>query len=1079
MSSFQQLSAAAGSGKTYALTERFLSLLSKANSSDRSVLCSGATSASYCWPEILAATFTNKAAAEMKERVLASIKRTALEIPDGQKASQWSPQQAEAVLDRILRSYNQLGIRTIDSLLGLLLRVFALELGLHPDFELIFDSSGAMQDALDHIISACAEGDETLIALYTHALDTALYEESVETKKSFGFSLEKRLANSLFDLTKSLLARPEILNELVTDQSQLRQMLLPSFKALTHALDALLENIHNNKLAPCKNFTKFLDKCTALDFFDAVPQSTYAGKETLTQCVLKESKKHVLEHSELCWQKFREACQCYQNQHAALKQAIFLAPSLELAKHMLKYLYHNEQKTGKVLGSTLASRTQHLLDVQCGVPDAFCRLGNRLHHLLIDEFQDTSREQWAAIDPLAEECLSKGGSLFYVGDVKQAIYGWRGGDASLFEEIAKQTSLCRIQSPECKTLHLNWRSQKAIVDFNNDLFALLVRPDFTENFANALFKKYPPQYKAHFIKSLQKTYATAKQTLPPDRKISGGYVRLEQIQGGLSEDIKQQTLKRIEEIIMTELASCRKFSEICILIRNKDHASLLSDALMQRDIPVITESSLRMGLHPIPRQLAALLSIVDFPGNDIAFTQFITGDLFLAASGLDRQTMYDWLSTREQGSLYLTFSKAFPEVWNTWLAPFINQAGLMTPYDLAEDAARAFNVLKLQPQSELFLKRFLELIHKAQESGHSSLSDFLYFWNNKGQEEQLSLPDSVDAVRIMTIHKAKGLEFPVVLLPFVHWPLSTASAYQLMQLEGKNFFTKLGQSLGAPYYEKKIAEAQEQLNLLYVALTRAKEELYVLLPHEVRGSKIHPVHTMLDLAFPFLDQGEKQSGIPYLEWGHALKKKQKKLPIKEARASSLAPSIEEESKVTLMSWLPRLRVYRHLKQLSLDAKLRGEIAHKAMEFLKIPVKQNAQTHQAALIRARSLALQEFPLLAGFSEFERRQLTRDLDTMLAWVLKQAPLRHCLGKGQSEVDIIDHTGSLKRPDFIHFGKNETIILEFKTGEHHQKHHAQLEAYMKTVFRCTHTDSVQGFLVYLDLHIMEELPRAPREH
>ncbi len=1054
MSTLMQLKASAGSGKTYALAKRFLALMGDAENKNESLVCAQSAPSGFSWPEIMAATFTNKAASEMKERVIEAIKRTALEINDQKQKADWSPRKAEITLDRILRSYHRLNIRTIDSLLNLLLKVFALDAGLPPDFELIFDENEPFDQAMDTLISQCEVGDADLSVLFGRALDVLItHDRNSSGKSKPGFWLVQRLRKRLLALVVHGLTHGD---DLLTDQEKMAELLLPSFDAFNLATTSLIQCIEGHGLDAKSPFTKFLAKCSPLELFDGPPSSAYAHKESLEQCIKKASWAAISPFAETCWHDFRQCYACYQYDHAVLNSAYSLAPAVEMADKIGKLMAENERESGQVLNASLPGRVRKLLSGEYGVPDAFCRLGTRLHHLLIDEFQDTSRDQWAAITPLGEECLSKGGSLFYVGDIKQAIYSWRGGDATLFDQVGTQAGLADLaEKSETGSLPCNWRSRGNIVRFNNDLFTRIARPDIASELATAMLGKAPQQEVDDFAATLTHTFADAAQEITQEKDMSGGYLRVELLPGGSVSQSDEQAVDRFEALVADELAARRPLSDICALVRKKDHAAMLCDRLVARGIPVITESSLQLKRHFIPRQLTALLAVIDYPGNDLALTELITGELFTTASGLERDTLYSWLATRLPGPLHLSFQAAFPDAWERCLAPFIRKAGLMTPYDLACDAASFFQVLTRHPEAELFLKRFLEMVHRAGEAGRASLSSFLELWDTKGDEEKVSLPDSVNAVRIMTIHKAKGLQFPVVIVPFMNWLIKSDQDLITMEVNGENVLTTLSKEMGQPYWAKRKREVLEQLNLIYVSFTRAEQELFAFLPNEASrsGPVLKALHLLLnlDLEHPLHEAGTAPPPLPGAG-----------IPTRKPQASS---DDSQTNEVELMAWLPRLRVYRHMEEAGYDARMRGEAAHRATELL-----QPTGDDKTDIIRARTLALYDFPVLATLPAKTRTELKADLDAMLAWMLSHDDLKPWLSSGRSEVSFLDANGALARPDFIHRGKNESVILEFKTGNADPKHALQVRRYLKLLRELEPERAVRGVVVYLDLQTLE---------
>jgi ATP-dependent exoDNAse (exonuclease V) beta subunit len=1082
VSELKRLKAAAGSGKTHALTARFLDLLSGAGGEDGRRACSLAQGGNgadggdggYCWPEILAATFTNKAAAEMKERVVSALKRAALDIPDGQRAD-WPARKAEAMVERILRRYHQLNIRTIDSLLNLLLTVFALDAGLPPDFELTFDEREAFGAALDRIVAACEAGDDRLIAMYDQALAGLLeHERGAGGEPVSGFALTEKLRARLLELAKLLLreeAEPE------TDPERLAAMLVPSYDAYREAARALIACVEGSGAEPLKYFQEFLGRCLPSELFEGLHcQLTYATKPALADCVKKASRERLSEDHERCYADFKARLEDYRIRHAVLHRAYAMAPSVELARRALKEMTRMERASGRVLALTLPGRVRGLLGGEFGVPDAFCRLGARLHHLLLDEFQDTSREQWAAITPLAEECLAKGGSLFYVGDVKQAIYGWRGGDASLFDEVAGQPGLAEmVERPELGSLERNWRSRERVVDFNNDFFSRLTGGDAAYALADALadevLPKAPPESRERFARLLRAAYENPAQLLPEGRDRSGGYVRLSLLPGGTAEDVATQALEAAGDLV-EEILGRRPASDVCLLVRNNIHAGLLCDELVRRGVPVVTESSLKLKAHPVPRQLAALLAVVDYPADDAAFAEFITGDLFLRAAGLGGAEVLDWMAGRGPGPLHLAFREAFPDAWERVLGPFVSKAGLMTPYDLASDAARLLRATHAHPGCELFLKRFLELVHRAGEAGAATLTDFLDLWNERGDEETVPLPESLDAVRIMTGHKAKGLQFPVVAVPFTYWGRRPGPPPPvLVELDGRCVLTGLAAELGAPHYDAQADRALEEVNLLYVACTRAEEELYVFLPDETPKSGGGAALAALKLLHP-LDPAHPEYAL-----GEPERSPRHTPDLPPAHAASEADA-EAEQDPGLMAWLPRLRVYRHMEEGAegtLSATLRGEAAHRAVELLS---GRGAPFRPVDLARARALAMSDFPALAALPEEDRARLEADMDAMLAWVADHGELPGLLASGEAELPMIDADGGLRRADFVHLGEGESVVLELKTGARNPDHARQLGEYLDILATARPGRPARGLLVYLDLRETEAVRGTPPE-
>lgn len=1044
MSELKQVKASAGSGKTYQLTRRFLGLLNAADDSRSPFVCTQALQRGYLWPEILAVTFTNKAAAEMKERVVCGLKEAALDLCLDEPAC--SPHTAFVTLEAILRRYHRLNIRTIDSLLSLLLRLFALEFRIRPDFQLVFDETELFDAAYDRFLSECEENEET-----RHLLESAL-TTLIRSEGRSGFWMQDRVRNRLSELIKYLRTQS---GPLQTDQETIRTLLTGASADFRQAVDSMERFLADTGLPGNKHFTTFLKKCLTIEFFDPPPDSKMIAKESLRDCILAKGKDKVDDRAEAEYIHLQQAFTDYQEAHAILAGAYFLAPAVTMARQLADEMEELQRERGVILGAGLARIVGRLFEHGDAVSEAYCRMGCRLHHLLVDEFQDTSREQWQAIVPLSQECLAKGGSLYYVGDVKQAIYGWRGGDSALFDEIMSQPDLSSLAlNCNCDTLPNNWRSFENVVDFNNTFFANLESHDNALELAQQVLPDASGLFLDDFASELVANFTESSQAVAPKHIDTGGYVRMERLPGGRTEEIENQALEALDTLL-DDLTGRRRYGDIAILVRKHDHATLVCDLLVEKGIPVITENSLQLDRHPIVRQLAALLSFLDFPRDDLAFLTFISGqECFGALSGLDQSTIIDWLNNTGKCPLGVQFRQDFPDIWKRHIEPFYNQSGLMTPYDLVREAIRVFHIFERHPDAELYIRRFLEVIHLAEEKGYTSLSAFLEFWTEKSGEEKVPLPESIDAVRIMTIHKSKGLEFPVVIVPFHHWPVQKDRDYAQRSYQGHRLLTPMRKELGKTWLTSMARSIREQLNLLYVTWTRAREELYGFFTEKPTSS---PALTAMNL---FLDMDDG----PVYEHG----------PLPSERSPSphtMVPVPTNIEKITsdtrLMDWLPRLRVYRHNRdEYFYNERLRGEVAHKTMEHLRVTGNNAYDIH-----RAVKLAMEDFPILDALNAEERAHLQQDLSGMAEWALQHPDLRIWLDQGELEPELMDMDGSFKRLDLL-YRDNALVVADFKTGQPDPKNREQVLGYMRLLRDLYPDQTPVGYLIYLDLREIHEV-------
>ena len=861
-----QISASAGSGKTYTLTRHFLDLLQRAAPLPKASGCAlhGNTSG-YSLAEILAATFTNKAAAEMKTRVVNGLKEEALRelaagepVPGAKQGSGTARQWVE----RILRHYGSLNIRTIDSLLAALVRLSALELALPPDFEPSFDPEeyftplyDALMDELatpppspicrvqgrqgpggcgrsPHLNHIGFDKTETTPFAFPDTDAAALRARLNEACHSLlymgdakGFTTKGRLHAMLRELVDRLLREEPTP---LMDGRAIHARLNALHAEAREACEALLARLEQEELQAAKHFLRYIGNCAASAPCRPLPDSVYQSKRELDECLNKASRGAASAEAEAAFARAMAAVAAYGAALPLFRHALLLAPLSALA-HEIHSRMRGDASGKRLPALCLPNLAGKVLGGESGVSDALCRMGSRLSRLLLDEFQDTSREQWAAILPLAVESLSTGGSLTYVGDVKQAIYGWRGGDARLFDEALADPEL-RAISPraERRELECNWRSHPAVVMHNNAFFSLLARSEVAEEALAAMLPAHTPEaYRARAVREAERNYSQAVQGVPPEKnwdtdpKSAYAGVRLYSVEGPTVAAVQDLVRQRLRSLLRDELLPAWRFGDIAILVRSGDEAALVAGWLGEWGLPVVTENSFLLAAHPLVERLIAFLEFLEYPLDDLAFWEFVSGSECLGPFRPDGLT--DWLartvrvSGRERPPLYRLFQRDFPAVWTRCIEPFHTGAGLMSAYDTLMEAVRHFSIADRMPGQVPFVRRLMELAHLAESRGHSSLAAFLAFWRGCRDDEKLPLPEKMDAVRIMTIHKAKGLEFPVVILPFQHKGKRREPDLAAVRLHGIPILTRAGRELPDIYYPACITDELERLNLLYVA----------------------------------------------------------------------------------------------------------------------------------------------------------------------------------------------------------------------------------------------------------------------
>ena len=851
-----KISASAGSGKTYTLTNEFLTRLHGASTEAPLLGCALNNSlASYSLSEIIAATFTNKAAAEMKSRIVSKLKEQAISQLATAAAAQQDflppqfaaspPYSPQYWVDYIIKNYSSLQIRTIDSLLTTLVRLSVLELGLSPEFTPSFSAEEYFLPAYEALIedlSIPRPAPELFITAtkeqLLHSIDKAC-ETLILTSAKKGYAVKTTLSDTLQELVDRLLKEEPVPN---MDTNEIYALLNTLINNLKTVANTVALGIAQEHLQAAKRFLDYLGKIATWQGFQSFTESAYGKKNELDECLNKASVGTASALLEKQFEEFTRAYTMCLTMIPLFKSALRLAPLTMLANEIYARIIQKSMHNTLVPAISIPLLAKKVLQAEHGISSALCRLGTRLRHILLDEFQDTSTEQWASLLPLVEECLANGGSLTYVGDVKQAIYSWRGGQASLFNGVQQEATLLAIApQPRSSTLPYNWRSSPRIIQHNNNFFSLIANPTTAKILvAEMLPSGTPAAYIEQAANQVVSTFAQVAQKVPEHKvntQDNQGNVHLYHAEGSTTADVQEMVKNRLHTLFTQDLFPRWQYQDVAILVRSGTQGVFITNLLSEWNIPVITENSFLLAEQPIIRRLSALLTFLDYPLDNIAFWEFITGEECFGAvtsdtPELSSAALHAWITTiavKDRPPLYLLFKEKFPSAWNTWIAPFFNQAGLMSAYDIIAEIINKYNLLHCNPAYPALLRRFMELAYLAETKGLSSLASFLHFWQQAKNTEKVPLPEGMNAVQVLTMHKAKGLEFPVVVLPFHHTGKSYGATFETFTCANNEYLAKAGKEHADKFYANAVTEALENLHLLYVAWTRPVTELHAFI----------------------------------------------------------------------------------------------------------------------------------------------------------------------------------------------------------------------------------------------------------
>ncbi|MFB3896895.1 MAG: UvrD-helicase domain-containing protein [bacterium] len=1030
---FTILKASAGSGKTHALSLRFVQFLLSEKIEYNQLR------------NMLAITFSNNAAKEMKERILSWLKD--IYFGDKDKLVELAglvaldkktlQEKADFKINEILTQYTDLQVRTIDSFMTSLFKASAIDLGFPPEFEVVMDNSEIMEYAFNLYLrqvkpnSPAAELIDSMIQviqdnkgadksyLWNPASD--ILEEIKELYKKIS-ALNKQpnledYRDEAAQLKLEIRTRTETLNKLINDSGLDRHKNDPANK-----IDTAVSTNHYANLLEIKFGNNPVTKPKRTEL-----QTAYDTIITLW------------EELELWINRYREHyARTYYYPYLQIYQAV--QDTLDQVKH----------QEGTVFIEDISKRLVEYINREI-IPDIYFRLGDTIYHYLIDEFQDTSPIQWDNLVPLIENSLSTQGSLFIVGDTKQAIYGFRNADFEIMQHlVTKQKLPFASVEQQITELPYNYRSYEQIVQFNQSVFQ------------NHLPEKYlvPAQYSglnefSQLVKETHKNRGYVETVFFPKEKESIVSIEKEYLQ-----------------TLIKDLTETRHYakSDIAILAAKNATVVEVSSWLNEIGIPFISYSELDIRKQKITGELIALLKFLDSPPDDLSFATFLLGDIFKKKLELDQasvtsDTFREFLlqnninikseirnpKSEIRRPLYKLFQTEFPTLWAAYFDTLFKSVGYLPLYDLTTEIYRTFDILRLhQETQEATLIKLLEVIKDFEGKGTNTMGTFLNYSTDEETDTTLwniSIPKAIDAVSIMSIHKAKGLQFPVVIL-LLYEERSKPLKY-IFQDKGElvnvlkinRSWTEAAAYLSELYDRDRTKEMVDKLNKIYVAMTRPQSELYII------GIANKPSSFPLEL-LPF-DQYPAKPNKPEPIPGK---------PVEQTAGSN--------------------RVYQTIKKpvhentidsLNFENRKRGELFHLILaRLLYFDHEPDLKKMLDAIIKTIKL---EYSIRFDLDDIKQTIITLLLNKSVQPYFRNQPNRVVL----REQDIVDTTGRLFRIDRLIIDQQRVTILDFKTGvddKNEPEYRKQLNHYLELIAPIYPHKSGEGYLVYIDLDKIVEI-------
>ena len=999
----------------------------------------------FTFKKILAITFTNKAANEMKTRILSNLRAFAegdfndmaqniiKETPINSGVLQ---KRARAVLREIVNNYSAFAITTIDSFTYKIVRSFAFDLGLSLNFEVELNTQDILEEAVTILISKMGQNDELTKTLLLFALFKWQQDESWDVTLALN-----NIAQLLID--ESAASKLEKLkNKKLKDYLELHKKLKKQIDTFNSDIElfaqkgqTLLQHINapQKAYAGGGDFFRFIKKLADKDFntlkFDGRLSKSIANNKWHSSKAIPADISAIEKDSDNLKELYFEVDNYFDKNYKtyvlaqlALKNIIPLSVLSQLNSCLTDYKTDNNIRFNAEFNSLIR---KHIKNEP--VPFIYEKIGEKYSHFFIDEMQDTSVFQWENLIPLIKDALSQAdSSLFLVGDAKQAIYRWRGGEAQQFMGLSLKDKPF-ITEKEVNTLPTNYRSFSEVITFNNNFFKHISK--FLSN----------PAY--------QDLYKNSSNQKVTDKK--GGYVQIDFLERGLRGTDKMAAYAIKIITILENLDTSYNLGQVCILVRTKKDGAQIAENLTAQGIEVVTSESLllfnNLKVHFI---FNFLIYLVD-NSNQKALADaliFLHSHLKITT---DKHSFIKPFLNISQKELLL---KLAPINVDFSLAHF-NEKSL---YESVSYLVRCFN---LMDKSDAFIQFFLEEVFNFEQKKQGTLADFLSYFEAHHDKLSIVSPENKEAVNILTIHKAKGLEFPIVIFPNdvalykEHFPKEWYNPikpqdfnnFETLLINGGTRLEKtdsVGQDL---YKHKKEALELDNINLLYVGLTRAIEQLYLLteMPGKTATSVTYSVLFKDYLKAKSLWQ-ESQNTYTF-----GLKKRTKQKEIKkEAMAETLIlepiSTDWQEHNIHIVA-----NASKYWNDAQREAAVFGTLIHEILALIK--TEDDINTTLDTYFKSGEISQQD---------------VNTYKKMLLQVVNHPqvkPYYIANNTVYNECEIVTAEKDLIRLDRLILKDNSAVIIDYKTGSANLEHHEQLKTYAQAVSSLSYTVK-HKILVYL---------------
>lgn len=1066
--------ASAGSGKTFTLAVEYIKHL---------ILNPRA------YRQILAVTFTNKATAEMKERILQQLYGIWVSDPASEpylnrirEDLQWKNLSEDDIrlaagtaLQYMLHDYSRFRVETIDSFFQSVMRNLARELELSPNLNIELNNTEVLSDAVDSLIEKLTPSSPVLAWLLDYI------NERIADDKRWNVSNEiKRFGWNIFD--EGYIEQGEGLRQQLKDpntiklyRNELREMETEALEQMKGFYDQFIGELEAHALTPedLKGGARGIGS-----YFRKLRDGRLSDKDTVN-ATLKNSlddaknwatktsaqKNEIIRLAETSLLPLLQDAETFRPRNNKIVNSCRLSLQHLNKLQLLAHIDEEVRELNREHNRFLLSDTNALLHNLVRDGDSsfvFEKIGANIRNVMIDEFQDTSRMQWDNFKILLLEGLSQGADSLIVGDVKQSIYRWRNGDWGILNALGTKDASFSFPV-RVETLKTNRRSETNVIRFNNNLFTAAVE------YLNMLHLK-ELQEDCH---PLQRAYADVAQESP--RTEAKGYIKATFLEPDEEHDYTELTILSLGEEVQRLLEAGVKLNDITILVRKNKNIPPIADYFDKTmHLSVVSDEAFRLDASQAICMLIDALRYLSNPEDKVACASLMMN----YESGIKKQGG-DWDSL-----LTAKPEEALPEAFVTGMETL----RLMPLYELLEELFSLFEMKRIEEQ-DAYLFSFFDAVTEYLQNNSSDLDAFIRYWNETLCNKTIPSGE-MDGIRILSIHKSKGLEFHTVLIPYCDWKLEnetnnqliwcspTEAPFSTLDIVPVNYSSTMAESVYRQnYLDERLQLWVDNLNLLYVAFTRAGKNLIFWCKKGQKG-------TMSELLANALPQVAAREGDE--NWDEKEPYENGELcPSKYTGTDEHLPDPPKTSANRLAQKPDKLPV--HMESMRHDIEFRQ--SNRSADFIQGVDEEESDNrfiNRGRLLHTLFSAIETekdidnaidqlvFEGIIGKPETEKsiRELTHHAFSLLQVQDWYSGNWHLF----NECDIIwQERGELhtRRPDRVMMRGNEIVVIDFKFGKQNKKYNKQVQGYMQLLTRMGYLkENIKGYLWYVEEDLIEKV-------